>query len=99
MRWCLRRATLAGILADHALDRSLAARMIEAVREVFDPRRIRVGNSYRLVVGNDGSLRRFEYHVDNDQYLEVRGTAGPDGAFEVQMVPYVKERAEWRCGV
>ena len=89
-----RRATLAGILNTHALDGAVAARLIDAVRPVFDPRRIRVGNAYRLVVADDGSLRRFEYHVDNDQYLQVRNAVADAGSFAVEMVPYVKERAE-----
>lgn len=88
-----RRATLAGILSGHALDTRLAARLIDAVRPVFDPRRIRVGNPYKLIVGDDGSLRRFEYHVDNDQFLQARSTAA-EGEFDVELVPYVKERAE-----
>lgn len=89
-----RRATLAGILNTHELDGALSVRLIDAVRPVFDPRRIRVGNAYRLVVADDGSLRRFEYHVDNDQYLQVRHSAAGTASFDVEMVPYVKERAE-----
>jgi len=89
-----RGATLAGILSTHSLDGALSVRLIDAVRPVFDPRRIRVGNAYRFVVNNDGSLRRFEYHVDNDQYLQVRSAAADAGSFDVEMVPYVKERAD-----
>ena len=87
-----RRATLAGLLSSHELDGALAARLIEAVRPVFDPRRIRVGNPYRLVIADDGSLRRFEYHIDNDQFLQVRSRG--ERSFDVEVVQYVKERAE-----
>ena len=88
------RATLAGILSAHALDNGLATRLIEAVRPVFNPRRIRVGNPYRLVLAQDGALRRFEYHVDNDRFLSVRSRDGGTSSFDAELVPYVKERAE-----
>ena len=89
-----RRATLAGLLDTHAFDGTFVYQFVEAVRPVFDPRRIRVGNSYRLVVDNDGGLLRFEYHIDNVEFLRVDHVTGPDASFEAERVPYVKERAE-----
>ena len=89
-----RRATLAGLVSEHGLDGRIAARLIDAVRPVFDPRRIRVGNSYRLVLADDGSLRRFEYHVDNDRFLRVRSRRDAGASFDAELVPYVKERVE-----
>ena len=88
-----RHATLGGLLSDYALDGGIATRFIDAVRPVFDPRRIRVGNSYRVVIAADGSLRRFEYHVDNDQFLRVSSRRDGD-AFDAELVAYVKERVE-----
>lgn len=89
-----RRATLAGIFNEHELEGGLATRVIEAVRPVFDPRRIRAGNAYQLVFAADGSLRRFEYHVDNDQFLQVRNRTETASTFDAELVPYVKERIE-----
>ncbi len=88
------RATLASILYDHGLDRNEAARVIEAVRLVFDPRRFRVGNAYRLELGPDGALRSFEYEVDRDRFLQVREAAASSGDLRAKLVPYVKERVE-----
>ena len=88
-----RHATLAGLLSEYALDGGIATRFIDAVRPVFDPRRIRVGHSYRVIIAADGSLRRFEYHVDNDQFLRVSSRRDGD-AFDAELVPYVKERVE-----
>ena len=76
-----------------ALGGGITTRLIDAVRPVFDPRRIRVGNSYRVVINDDGSLRHFEYHVDNDQFLRVSSRRDGD-AFDAELVPYVKERVE-----
>ena len=89
-----RRATLAGLLDTHAFEGSFVYEFVQAVRPVFDPRRIRVGNPYRLVVGNDGVLRRFEYHIDNDEFLRVDYDTDPEESFDAERVPYVKELTE-----
>ena len=89
-----RGATLAGLLDLHALDRGVAYEFVEAVRAVFDPRRIRGGNPYTLVLGDDGAVRRFEYHIDNDEYLKVAHVTGSLASFDVERIPYVKDRVE-----
>ncbi len=89
-----RRATLAGLLDNHAFDGTFVYQFVQAVRPVFDPRRIRVGNSYKLVVDRDGVLRRFEYHIDNDEFLRVDYLTDAAASFEALRVPYVKERTE-----
>ena len=64
-------ATLATLFARHELDDE-AHPLIETIRGVFDPRRLRVDNPYHLVVGlEDGESRQFEYHVDDDEFLQV----------------------------
>lgn len=88
------RSHLAGILSAHGLDDAAAGRVIEAVRPAFDPRRIRSGNTYRLVVGGDGTLRSFEYDVDSDRFLQVNAPVGGDGTLSADLVHYVKEHAE-----
>ena len=89
-----RRATLAGLLDTHEFDGSFVYQFVEAVRPVFDPRRIRVGNPYKLIVGDDGALHRFEYHIDNDEFLRVDYVTGTETPFDAERVPYVKERTE-----
>ena len=87
-----RQATLAGLLGRHAFDGQRAYEFIEAVRPVFDPRRLRVGNPYTVELGDDGGLRRFEYHIDNDEFLRVDHVIG--SSFEAERIPYVKMRSE-----
>ncbi len=89
-----RRATLAGLFGAHAIERRLAHQLVETVRPVFDPRRLRVGNPYKLVVADDGVLRRFEYHIDNDQFLRINHVAGTAMSYEAEVVPYVKDLTE-----
>lgn len=83
-----RRSTLANLLAKHGLtDESVV--LIEEVRAVFDPRRLRVGHSYRIVFDREnGGLHRFEYHVDDDQFLRVSHAVQ---GYTAELVPYVKE--------
>ena len=84
-------ATLASLFARHDLG-ELAHPLVEAIREVFDPRRLRVDNVYRLVRGvDDGGFRQFLYHIDDDEFL--RATATGDG-FEAAVVPYRQLRIE-----
>lgn len=86
-----RGSTLAALFESHDLG-AAAHPLIETIRGVFDPRRLRVGNPYRLTFGLDGGgLETFEYHVDDDAFLRVRRAA--DG-FEARLVPYRQARVE-----
>ncbi len=86
-----RGATLATLFARHDLD-AVAHPLIETIRNVFDPRRLRVDNPYHLVFGvDDGGLRQFEYHVDDDEFLQVNRT---DAGFEAALLPYRQSRSE-----
>jgi len=86
-----RNATLASLLASHAMPGDVAYAFVEAMRPVFDPRRLRSGHSYKLVYGPDGQFRRFEYHVDDDQFLQVAGR--PESlVFEAVLIDYEKVR-------
>ena len=87
-----RNATLASLLASHDMA-DVAYAFVEAIRPVFDPRRLRSGHAYKLVYGPDGRFRRFEYHVDDDQFLRVAGrSASP--VFEAVLIDYDKVREQ-----
>ncbi len=89
-----RRATLATLLGHHEIASDVAYDLIETVRPVFDPRRLRVGNPYKLVLASDGHLRRFEYHIDNDRFLLVNDLPGRPVTYEAEVVRYEKEQVE-----
>ena len=89
-----RRATLAGLLDSYEFDGRFVYQFVEAVRPVFDPRRIRGGNTYRLTVAHDGNLRRFEYYIDNEEFLKVDYIEGKDAFFKAERVQFVRERIE-----
>ena len=86
-----RNATLATLFASHDLG-AVAHPLIETIRDVFDPRRLRVDNGYRLTFGlDDGALETFEYHIDDDAFLQVKRA---ENGFEAQLVPYRQARIE-----
>lgn len=81
-----RDATLDTLLARHGLSPDFVRATIDAARRVFDPRRLRADQPYRLVRALDGTLRRFHYEIDGDRFLEVinRGD-GPAPALEARI--------------
>ena len=87
-----RDSTLAGLLEAEGMPQGVIYEFIEVVRPVFDPRRLRAGQSYRLVRSLDGLLREFHYRVDNDQFLRVSGLDSDTYNFEAELVLYKKER-------
>ena len=87
-------ATLAGLLARHSVATAVVTEIVDATRAVFDPRRLRAEHPYRLETTFDGLLRQFRYHIDTDRFLNVVGIGNvEEQQFDVQVVPYQKERA------
>ena len=89
-----RRSTLADLLEAHDFDRNAASTFVDAVRDVFDPRRLRSGHEYRFVIGNDGAFRHFDYHIDEDAFLRVSGPGEACADYCAELVPYSKMRHE-----
>ena len=86
-----RGATLATLFASHDLD-AVAHPLVEEIRDVFDPRRLRVDNAYRLTFGlDDDALETFEYHIDDDAFLHVERAGS---GFQARLVPYRQARIE-----
>lgn len=80
--------TLASILRAHDVAVAEIAAIIERVRSVFDPRRVRKDQPYRLETMIDGSVRRFEYEIDNDRFLRV--TRADGGGLGAAVLPIAK---------
>jgi murein DD-endopeptidase MepM/ murein hydrolase activator NlpD len=89
-----RNATLAGLLRAHQVSDELANDIVNAAREVFDLRRLRAQQSYRIERSLDGALREFVYKIDADRFLRIvgLGEAG-DRRYDVEVVAYEKQRA------
>ena len=80
-------ATLESLLSRHDLAPGSVEHMIEAVRGVFDPRRVRQGQAYRLERVHDGRVRFFEYEIDASRFLRLLPGA-ESGAFLAEVVAY-----------
>jgi murein DD-endopeptidase MepM/ murein hydrolase activator NlpD len=87
-------ATLAGVLRAHELGEVVVAAIVDAAHAVFDVRRLRADQPYRLEVSVTGAVREFVYRIDADRFLRVSGRPGGDDTapgFEAAVVPYRKE--------
>lgn len=88
------RSTLAGMLLAHDLGEGVVQQIVEATKTVFDPRRLKARNPYRLEMGVDGILQAFRYEIDTDKFLRIVGLgSGSAQRFAAEIVPYPKERA------
>lgn len=81
-----RNETLSTTLVGHDISHGVAYAVGEAVGPVYNVRRFRPGQPYRLLTKPDGSLLTFEYKIDAERVLKVR--RGDDGFFaQVEDLP------------
>ena len=66
-----RGSTLASMLAAHGLTDTLVTELVSRASEIFDLRKFRVDQPYRIVQSAAGLLRRFEYRIDGDRLLQI----------------------------
>ena len=66
------RATLASILSASGVAAAEIERARTSIAGVFDLRKVRASQPYRLDVGLDGAIRTFDYEIDGDRRLEIR---------------------------
>jgi murein DD-endopeptidase MepM/ murein hydrolase activator NlpD len=80
-------ATLASLLRARSIAADDVAAMIGRAASVFDLRKIRVNQPYRVQTDRAGELTRFEYEIDGDRFLRLSRTADHDIAAEVLPIP------------
>lgn len=87
-------ATLATILqAQHVAQADVDA-VVRRAASVFDARKVRKDQPYRLETRADGTVRRFEYEIDGDRFLRVDRANAQD--LVAAVLPIAKTR---RVGV
>jgi murein DD-endopeptidase MepM/ murein hydrolase activator NlpD len=70
-----RNTTLVATLVDYEIPMAIANEIADLIKPVFNVRRLRSGNAFRLEKEGDGTLRKFEYKIDDESVLKVeRGT-------------------------
>ena len=70
-----KNTTLVATLGDYNIPSDMANQVAELIKPVFDVRKFRFGNPFRLEKEVDGSLRTFEYKIDDESVLKVRKQA------------------------
>lgn len=83
--------TLGAMLAALDLHEHDRLALVEAVQRVFDVRRLRVGQPFRLDRLFNGRVRSFEYEIDADRRLRVQ--ADPAAGYAAAVEPIAKEIA------
>jgi len=78
--------TLDAMLRAQGLDGEVVGRMVSAVRQVFDPRRLRSAQPFSLTRTLAGALSAFEYEIDNTSRLRVTPAADGD-TLSAEVVP------------
>src|SRR5215831_2349111 len=67
-----RNRTLVATLVDYDVPLAIAKEVADLIRPVFDVRKLRFGNSFRLEKEIDGTLKAFEYKIDDESVLKVQ---------------------------
>jgi murein DD-endopeptidase MepM/ murein hydrolase activator NlpD len=81
-------ATLGSLLARHNLSPNDVEAMLASIEGIFDARRVRTGQPYRLERTSDGRARFFEYEIDPLGFLRLRPAPDAPHEFTAEVVPY-----------
>jgi murein DD-endopeptidase MepM/ murein hydrolase activator NlpD len=81
-----RDSTLEVMLLEQGLQAEVVHNVIDAVKTVFDPRRLRSLQPFSLEQSLDGTLRLFEYEIDAASFLRVRSLSADEG-LHAEVVP------------
>jgi murein DD-endopeptidase MepM/ murein hydrolase activator NlpD len=66
-----KNTTLVATLVDYEVPAAIAHEVASLIRPIFDGRKLRFGNPFRLEKESDGTLRKFEYKIDDERVLKV----------------------------
>src|SRR5262245_26508182 len=70
-----KNTTLVATLVDYQIPVAIANEVADLIKPVFDLRRLRFGNPFRLEKLDDGSLQAFQYKIDDESVLKVEKAA------------------------
>lgn len=79
--------TLGGLLSRHGLLTDDVEGMLASIEGIFDARRVRAGQPYRLERADSGRVRLFEYEINPFGFLRLRPATSPH-EFTAEVVPY-----------
>jgi murein DD-endopeptidase MepM/ murein hydrolase activator NlpD len=64
--------TLVATLVDYEVPTTIANEIADLIKPVFDVRKLRFGNPFKLEQEGDGTLKTFEYKIDDESVLKVQ---------------------------
>lgn len=70
-----KNTTLVATLANYDVPVAIANEVADLIKPVFDVRKLRFGNPFRLEKESDGTLKAFEYKIDDESILKVKKEA------------------------
>jgi len=86
-------ATLASLLRAEGIAVAEIGSVVSRAASVFDVRRLRANQPYRIQTAIGGALEKFEYEIDGDRFLRVRRVShGQDYALVADVLPIPKTR-------
>jgi murein DD-endopeptidase MepM/ murein hydrolase activator NlpD len=80
--------TMGSLLARLDLAGSDVEGMLASIEGIFDARRVRTGQAYRLERSTEGRARLFEYEIDPLSVLRLLPSASSDQDFTAEVIPY-----------
>jgi murein DD-endopeptidase MepM/ murein hydrolase activator NlpD len=85
-----RSTTLDMLLRGHGVAADAAFGAVNAAREVFDPRRLRALQPFSLERSVEGTIRFFQYEIDNDRFLRISPSKPGSAVFAAAVLPIPK---------
>jgi len=85
-----RSTTLDALLRGHGVADEAALGVVNAAREVFDPRRLRALQPFSIERTLEGTIRFFQYEIDNDRFLRIAPPNEGSAALTAAVVPIPK---------
>lgn len=92
-------ATLATMLRPVVLHEEDVAGVVDAVSRVFDLRKLHAGQPWRVERTTAGCVRRLEYEIDPEHFVEVNGAAAHAFTARIGAYPVTRERAIVDVGI
>lgn len=81
-------ATMGSLLTRQGLVADDVEGMLASLEGIFDARRVRTGQAYRVERSNRGRARLFEYEIDPLSFLRLLPMASSPHDFTAEVVPY-----------
>ncbi len=81
-------ATMGSLLGRHGLASEDVEGMLASIEGIFDARRVRAGQAYRVERTHEGRARLFEYEIDPLSFLRLLPASTSPHEFTAEVVPY-----------